>query len=106
MNTIGAANTSILYMNNGAGSGSSVVQIRGGTFRAWGATKTPYSLLVGNVSAGATSLTVADATGWNNGDSYFITPTSRANLRNDSQWENAYSFDTITSTPYRWNIYN
>lgn len=55
-----------------------------GKFTAWGATKKRIAVLSANAAVGATSVTVADATGWNVGDElYFCQGSTTAS----NQWE-------------------
>lgn len=49
--------------------------VSGSKFSIWGATKRRFTSLASNVSAGAGSITVADATGWRVGDEIYLAST-------------------------------
>lgn len=72
-----------------------------GVLDAVGAHKTCWSTASGALAAGATSITVADATGWQVGDEVWVTATARPNVssywdRHDRRVITAVDGNTIT----------
>lgn len=68
----------------------------GGSLEACGAAKTPWTLLASDVAAGATSITVLDATGWKIGDQIAIAPTRRVRAECETRTISAITGNVVT----------
>lgn len=71
---IDASSTFIITLT-AVSSGITVIDVRNGVFRMYGASKTRKALLAADASIGATTLTTNISTGWKNGDNIGIAGT-------------------------------
>jgi hypothetical protein len=72
------------------------------SFQTGGFLKTPWSLLVSNIAAGATGFTVSGATGWSVGDDIVISTSTRTNTQYDRRTITSVSgtFIGVTATSF------
>ncbi len=75
---------------------SGFLRRNGSTFKSGGAIKTFKTTLTANAAASATSVTVADATGWAIGDELAFAPTSRTATQYEKRTISNISGTTIT----------
>lgn len=65
--------------------GNGIIIMAGGVWNTYGASKTPFTFLTADSAAAATTITVADVTGWNNGDKLGIAPTTTTTTQREQR---------------------
>lgn len=87
---IDASHTATLQFDTAANDGFGALARDGSTFNAvWVGYTRSWTLLDANAAIGATTLTVAHATGWKNGDNVIIATTTTTNSQSESRTLNA-----------------